>query len=31
MRQIKINSTIGNEILTGQSVKDFVRIDTDCG
>lgn len=28
MRQIKINSTIGNEILTGQDVKDFVRIDT---
>lgn len=29
MRQIKINSTIGNEILTSQSVKDYVRIDTD--
>lgn len=29
MRQIKINSTIGNEILTIQDVKDFVRIDTD--
>jgi len=28
MRQIKINSTIGNEILTGQDVKDYVRIDT---
>ena len=29
MRQIKINSTVGNEILTGQNVKDYVRIDTD--
>lgn len=28
MRQIKINSTIGSEILTGQEVKDYVRIDT---
>tara|TARA_R110000823_G_scaffold246925_1_gene370776 strand:+ start:1978 stop:2496 length:519 start_codon:yes stop_codon:yes gene_type:complete len=28
MRQIKINSTVGNEILTGQNVKDYVRIDT---
>lgn len=28
MRQIKINSTLGNEILTAQNVKDFVRIDT---
>tara|TARA_R110000803_G_scaffold51971_2_gene107130 strand:- start:513 stop:1040 length:528 start_codon:yes stop_codon:yes gene_type:complete len=28
MRQIKINSTLGNEILTGQDVKDYVRIDT---
>ena len=28
MRQIKINSTIGNEIVTGQEVKDYVRIDT---
>ena len=28
MRQIKIHSTLGNEILTGQDVKDFVRIDT---
>ena len=28
MRQIKINSTVGNEILTGQDVKDYVRIDT---
>lgn len=28
MRQIKINSTIGNEILTIQEVKDFVRIDS---
>lgn len=30
MRQIKINSTIGNEILTGQEVKDYVRIDTEA-
>lgn len=29
MRQIKINSTIGSEILTGQEVKDYVRIDTE--
>lgn len=28
MRQIKINSTLGNEILTAKNVKDFVRIDT---
>lgn len=28
MRQIKINSTTGNELLTGQNVKDYVRIDT---
>lgn len=28
MRQLKINSTIGNEILTTKNVKDFVRIDT---
>lgn len=28
MRQIKINSTTGSEILTTQEVKDFVRIDT---
>lgn len=28
MRQIKINSTVGNEILTAQNVKDYVRIDT---
>lgn len=28
MRQIKINSTIGNEILSIQDVKDYVRIDT---
>ena len=28
MRQLIINSTIGNEILTAQNVKDFVRIDT---
>tara|TARA_R110002073_G_scaffold93778_5_gene218701 strand:- start:8887 stop:9405 length:519 start_codon:yes stop_codon:yes gene_type:complete len=28
MRQIKINSTLGNEILTAQNVKDFVRVDT---
>lgn len=28
MRQIKINSTTGNEILTAQEVKDYVRIDT---
>lgn len=28
MRQIKINSTTGNELLTAQNVKDFVRIDT---
>lgn len=30
MRQIKINSTIGNEILTAQEVKDYVRIDTEA-
>jgi len=28
MRQIKINSTTGSEILTTQNVKDYVRIDT---
>ena len=28
MRQIKINATTGNEILTAQNVKDYVRIDT---
>jgi len=28
MRQIKINSTIGSELLTVQNVKDYVRIDT---
>jgi hypothetical protein len=28
MRQIKINATTGNEILTAQEVKDYVRIDT---
>ena len=28
MRQIKINSTTGNEIITIQDVKDFARIDT---
>jgi len=28
MRQIKINSTVGNEILTTQNVKDYVRVDT---
>lgn len=28
MRQIKINSTLGNEIITAQDVKDYVRIDT---
>ena len=28
MRQITINSTTGNEIITAQDVKDFVRIDT---
>jgi len=28
MRQIKINSQEGNEILTAQDVKDYVRIDT---
>jgi len=28
MRQIKINSTTGNELLTAQNVKDFVRVDT---
>jgi len=28
MRQIKINSTTGNELLTAQNVKDYVRIDT---
>lgn len=28
MRQIKINSTIGSEIITVQEVKDYVRIDT---
>ena len=28
MRQIKINSTIGNEIITIQDVKDYARIDT---
>ena len=28
MRQIKINSTLGNEILSVQEVKDYVRIDT---
>ena len=28
MRQIKINSQQGNEILTAQDVKDYVRIDT---
>jgi uncharacterized phiE125 gp8 family phage protein len=29
MRQIRINSTLGAEILTVQNVKDYVRIDTD--
>lgn len=28
MRQIKINSTTGSEIITTQDVKDFARIDT---
>jgi len=28
MRQIKTNSQLGNEILTAQEVKDYVRIDT---
>jgi hypothetical protein len=28
MRQIKINATIGSEIITVQNVKDYVRIDT---
>lgn len=28
MRQIKINSTTGNEILTASDVKNYVRIDT---
>ena len=28
MRQIKINATTGNEILTAQNVKDYARIDT---
>lgn len=28
MRQIKINSTTGNEIITIQDVKDYARIDT---
>ncbi len=28
MRQIKINATTGNEILTAQNVKDYVRVDT---
>lgn len=28
MRQIKINSTLGNEILSVQEAKDYVRIDT---
>lgn len=28
MRQIKINSQVGNEILTYNEVKDYVRIDT---
>jgi len=28
MRQIKINSTTGSELLTTQNVKDYVRIDT---
>ncbi len=28
MRQIKINSTLGNEILSVQEVKNYVRIDT---
>ena len=28
MRQIKINSEIGSELLTVQNVKDYVRIDT---
>lgn len=28
MRQIKINSTTGNELLTAENVKDYVRIDT---
>lgn len=28
MRQVKINSTLGNEIITAQDVKDYVRIDT---
>ena len=30
MRQIKINSTIGGEIITAQDVKDYVRIDTNA-
>jgi hypothetical protein len=30
MRQIKINSTLGNEIITAQDVKDYVRIDTNA-
>ena len=28
MRQIKINTTTGSELLTTQNVKDYVRIDT---
>lgn len=28
MRQIKINSTTGSEIITTNDVKNFVRIDT---
>lgn len=28
MRQIKVNSTLGNEIITAQDVKNYVRIDT---
>ena len=30
MRQIKINATTGNEILTAQNVKDYVRVDTNA-
>ena len=30
MRQVKINSTLGNEIITAQDVKDYVRIDTNA-
>jgi uncharacterized phiE125 gp8 family phage protein len=30
MRQIKINSVTGSEIVTTQDVKDYVRIDTDA-